>query len=698
MKKNITLYILSLVFALATYVMEAALIRSFYIGNLNPIIIHGAAYILLFAGFSTVSAISARNCGSVAKWVVAVSIVVYFLLSLFLVGFHLYKAAMITGMILLAMPCWYTSKGRSIHIATISVGCTVIGLFAVAIPGYYYQEIEIMIREKTAPLNISAENGYFAHAKEAEKLYFFKPELTSTADVLLHKSMQAYVCANYTDQVIYWGARDGDTLYTDHHVSMIKKYYPAVEIVEIDNEKALLDIYADRIQNYILYDAADEQSMFTAINLCNQMKAVMVDVTRENVAVEYGWSRVFDTRGWNEDRLIASEYFDRLNLSILYLIENDYVDLSLMYDNAILNNAWVAINDQTMRQFENRLKRLERNSIAIGSINKLSENGAVTAAARYGVTFIYGSSTSNLSVLSGFRLESAANSDVVAEGKVHKKTELYNDDDNPKHTVCIMLSDADNIRFCSEQGLVTNRYYGSPRRNEDLHVNIGLSGAMVEIAPILLLSYYDKMYPSEDFAYQLSSIGYTYPTKWTDKEAWAQVVSSLTRLMKVTDTRVLEIMDDTAFMELINVNASFDGLKKYYDTFTADENVDGCLFIDFMELYAGYEGEICWSNDKPVVSARYSVWNDNSDFHTEKNEIDTIVELVNSASRDVHSEDAYTFIIVHAWSGLDENGKLVQAGDNMAIFEQLENGFADDVEVVGSTEFIRRLKKYVDHK
>ena len=224
---------------------------------------------------------------------------------------------------------------------------------------------------------------------------------------------------------------------------------------------------------------------------------------------------------------------------------------------------------------------------------------------------------------------------------------------------------------------------------------------MVDIAPVCLLEYYDKMTAADDFAYQLSSIGYTYPTRWTDKEAWAQVVATLCKYMDMSKTSVVEIMDDSAFMMGLDIPSRFDSMRRYFDTYTCHDEIDGCLFIDYTAMYAGYRGAVCWSNDKPIVSAKYSIWyDDGSPYYSPRNEIAYVAEEINHASTDKTCEDAYTFIIVHAWSGIDDNGDLVfsnasESVSNTMIFKQLQDAFGPDVEVVSTTEFVNRMRRLV---
>ena len=211
-----------------------------------------------------------------------------------------------------------------------------------------------------------------------------------------------------------------------------------------------------------------------------------------------------------------------------------------------------------------------------------------------------------------------------------------------------------------------------------------------------MLSYYDRMYTSEDFVMQLGSIGYVYPSFWNDEEAFKKVTDLLVESMEIADTHIVEIMDDDSFLDGIDFPSRFDRLKPYFDKYTCYDRIDGCLFIDFMGLYAGYDGEICWSNDKPVVSARYSVWNGvGNALATGKNEVEEIASSINKASKDVTCEDAYSFVIVHAWSGLDDDGNLIPNGDTVAAMEKLISLLDEDVDVVSATDFIARIKENV---
>ncbi len=701
------------VFAVLTVVLQAALSRAFVYGLFADTLVHAVfflAFFLLYVLFAK-NTLRDRFTAKGMKILLGVYCASFLLLMIGLIGFQKFIPALAVGIVYVAVPFWFVFSKKETKKSIACLTAAIFVLFGMTIPGYFYRLFEISVRERTQELYLSADNGYFVQGVAVEKLYVYTQEPKTTAEVLFHNSLQAYTSMRFSDQILYESDLNNSKEYTAQHLSCIEKYYPNVVQQKVNTQDELLEIYGSRIENYILFDENDKESTLVAANLCHQKNAVMLGKSMLEVAVRYGWKQVFDATGWTEDAFLSSEYFDKLDRHLLILLDafsenftgySEDVYMSQLWDLGIMNNAWIAENDVSIVELEDHLKKMPRNSVCIGSVGEHAENAFVQACARYATTFIYTRYTANLSVLSGFRLQNATvDSDVLTDGEVQKRTTVYSDDATPKHTVCVMLSDADNVRFCTES-IMSSHYYQSPLRDETLQYNLGLAGSMVEIAPIFLLECYDRMTVTDDFCYQLSSIGYTYPSKWTDTEAWEQVTKTLAALMHETKTHVLEIMDDSAFLGVVDVPSDFGALQEYFDTYTVYDDVDGCLFIDYTALYAGYRGAVCWSNDKPVVSAKYSVWYDEgTPFNSEKNTIDCIVREINEMSTDKTSTDAYTFIIVHGWSGLDENGNLVRLNlssvdvDNTAIFAALRDGFDEDVEMVSVTEFINRMRRNV---
>ncbi len=626
------------------------------------------------------------------------SLVGFLLLWAFLIGFRYNVAALVTTSVFLSIVsgvCFGYKKVRwkGVCVAGLTVVFCAAGILSTFLP----KELAVKKRIETVPLADYSQG--FPHGRPVKTLYVF-PCSWNGNDCAFVKSVQGYLALTSDVQLlVYMKEVDRDALAAEERVRIIEKYYPGVEIVRLEGIKEAMERVGGLIENYIYCDASSAQSQDVALNLCNRYKAVVVDSNTLSYAEEYGWKKAFDTVGKDEEWLISSEYFSSLNKSLVFLGRDThwYSDYS---DYAIVSNGWLMSHSSTIQKLERKLSYLDRNFIAIGGLGGLEERAVVSAASRNGGTFVFSSGMSNVATLSSFRLEDALPSEInTPQGAKKQIRPSVAQKTQNRHTVCIMLSDGDNMRFTAGEALISEKYFGSKLRSEDLTCNYGMSGACALITPIVLLSYYDGMYSSEDFVTQLGSIGYVLPSHWKDEEAFDKVTDLLVDSMRVADTRVVEIMDDDAFFAGIDFPSRFNALRPYFDKYTRYDQIDGCLCISFMGLYAGYKGKMCWSNGKPVVSARYSVWNgEESSLATRLNEVEGIAESINKASRDVTSEDSYSFVIVHVWSGLDGDGNLVPRGDTMAAVKKLVSLLDDDVDVVTATEFIGRIKANVKEK
>ena len=172
---------------------------------------------------------------------------------------------------------------------------------------------------------------------------------------------------------------------------------------------------------------------------------------------------------------------------------------------------------------------------------------------------------------------------------------------------------------------------------------------------------------------QLSGLGYTFPSRW-DTGHRQKMASELAASMKRSGLRYAEILDDDGFRE------------ESLGDFTAEDGIDGLFYIEY-SWYASLRGKILWSNGKPVVSAGQMIWADHP-----AGGLGTISRKINNASTDPSDEDAYTFLIVHAWSGM-KDGKLAAHGNTLDAVAELVSMLDDDVELVTPDVFMDRLVK-----
>ena len=251
-----------------------------------------------------------------------------------------------------------------------------------------------------------------------------------------------------------------------------------------------------------------------------------------------------------------------------------------------------------------------------------------------------------------------------------KNKEVSEETPKKAHTVCIILSDGDNVQWLTNDFSTSDKWWANSYRGK-FDMGWGLPPAALDLTAPMTAYLYDKMTVRDEFIMQLSGLGYTFPSKWS-KSARDQMAAKLSEYMLRSDLHYAEILDDNGMS------------KSVMSSFTKQDGIDGLFYIDYSN-YAGKNGQILWSNNKPVVAARYRLWANTTD-----GSISAISKAVNRASTDPTDADSYSFIIVHAWSGL--NGKnLVEGGNTMDAVAELIKAFDDDVDVVTPSEFMNRI-------
>ena len=232
------------------------------------------------------------------------------------------------------------------------------------------------------------------------------------------------------------------------------------------------------------------------------------------------------------------------------------------------------------------------------------------------------------------------------------------------------MSDGDNLQWVLNNFATSSEWYANPHRGE-FAMGWGISPAALDTAAPMLAYLYDKASARDEFMMQLSGLGYTFPSRW-DKAARQKMAHDLAEVMGRADLHWAEILDDHGFTE------------ESLGDFAAEDGIDGIFYIDYSH-YAGLEGEILWLGDKPAVSARYMIWSD----HPTGN-LGFIARRINRASTDPTDEESYSFLIVHAWSGL-KDGKLAAHGNTLDAVASLVADLNENVEIVTPGVFMERL-------
>ncbi len=484
------------------------------------------------------------------------------------------------------------------------------------------------------------------------------------ADSLTAGTLQGLVAAVSSEQILFLqGAHD--------------KYMPYIETLGVSladkNEQGeewtlplLLSYFSSHLKGYILCNEdLDSESASVAVSLSGLLSAVVVTPANESLAKDAGLSLLLDVTDKNDAWLRESEYFSQLRTDIA--VEQPASMAPRLIDYAAMTKSYCFFyRGKNPDAHERKFEFLDDGATVIGWNNTLGEYDTVMSLSKLSAQLVPADHAFNLSTLSGFSIPSISQDLDEPVGQVENK-----------HTVCFILSDGDNLQwFLNDYS--ASRWYGSPYRGE-IPMGWGVPAGAADLASPMLQYFYDNATANDEFLLQLSGIGYTFPSRWNE-DARYDMASDLADVMERMDLKYLEILDDYGFQ------------SKYMLDFAAQDQIEGIFYIDYAN-YAGRHGSILFVDDTPVVSARHRLWADFAD-----GSIQTIANALNRASTDPTNAAGYSFVIVHAWSGVNAEGKFTgSGGDSIAAVSRVIDLLGDSVEVVGMDEFMTRIKNNIPH-
>lgn len=488
----------------------------------------------------------------------------------------------------------------------------------------------------------------------------------SNDDLLTLVSAQGLLAKNSTQRIMIRHDSQASAF-----ISVIKSTYS--DVCKVSTTGAMwsfLKKNASHFSGYILTDLGDE-SINVATSLAGVLNALILTPENRHYAQNLELSLLLDVTDKDDAWLRDSEHFDKLNRNVAFMLTPSGVEF--LRDYAIFCGAYMfADTDTAANTLMSQISFLNDNFVIFGWNNNLGEHGTVQAISTLNGSMVPADWAKNLATLASFPISEA-----------HQKTEEDASDAQNKHTVCLVMSDGDNLQWTMGDELSSSKWYGSNHRG-DFTMSWGLPATLIDVASPVFAYYYRTMKPNEEFIMQLSGTGYTFPSKWKNMNALAAMQADVAEAMKRADISVMEVLDD------VTLNNS--SVNRYYKGFLESDAVDGILYIDYGN-YAAYNGKIFWCGDKPLVTARYRLWADvagNADPQS-------IAKAINAASTDVTKADAYSFVIIHAWSGLDSSGNLVNGGNTMDAVAELVSLLDEDVELVTPSEFMARITENVSH-
>ena len=427
----------------------------------------------------------------------------------------------------------------------------------------------------------------------------------------------------------------------------------------------LLEEYSSMLEGYILCDTGDE-SVNVAITLAHYLKAVVVTPSNVAVAEKAGLSMVLDVTEYDDAWLRESKYFDMLVTDVA--VEQPANMAPRLVDYAVMAGCYINFyNGNDAEEHAKMFDFLDDGAIVIGWNNTLGEYDTVLSYSRLNACLIPADHACNLSTLSGFNRAGTVNDAQYAttvDGKVTNEA---------RHTVCFVMSDGDNLQWMVND-FTSGRWYGSELRGL-FPMTWGIPAMLGDLAHPMFDYIGATQTALDEIIMQLSGLGYTFPSKWDSFER-ENMAERLAEIMSARGMKYMNLLDDKGFTEE-NLGA-----------FLKQDGIEGIFYTDYAN-YAGYKGEIKWVNGKPAVSARYRLWDIAGGSPEE------IANSINNAPTDVRNASSYSFIIVHAWSGVDSNGNFGSGGSSMEAVDALMMLLDADVDVVSASEFMARINRYL---
>lgn len=464
--------------------------------------------------------------------------------------------------------------------------------------------------------------GYIKNSKEPKSLYVIDQDNMNSAEKTMIATLQGLV-ANVSDIQIYTVSKT----HPDYSIWLedLKTTYN-IKYKIVNNPWKLLNLLKKYVNGYVLYnnDSGIDPSINNACSLAAIKECIAIDESIEEKVKSIGiTNKVGDCRNTNESWAYENLWNLGLNHSTVIQLSPDK-DIELR-DYVIMTKSLVFYEDSEydVALREKIFNAMEDDSLCLGW--GPDEYINVSTASKYGVSIVAADWSYNLSVLSSLPL---------VEGNENHIYEPLTEEN--VHYVTFIMSDGDNQQWYLGSNYSSDKWYGYPKRGE---FNMGwtISPSMYYLTPNVFNLYYKSMAKGEKSDYFLvspSGKGYMFPSKFP-KEELTNNIEQLNYYMGKVKQKYVSILDDWALLN-----------KELWDNYTSKPNIEGLFYLNY-NRQDDYQGVIVWSNNKPIVSCRYLLW---EDLEEEDTLIEKIYRRVDAGDTNVHNETAYSFVYVHSWS------------------------------------------------
>lgn len=420
---------------------------------------------------------------------------------------------------------------------------------------------------------------------------------------------------------------------------------------------------------YVLFTDADTTEQINmAFNYTTVYGWLAVPASAESIVKELGMKKCEDlTNVWltvSYQRDFYEKHRDEFRKDSLVHL---YSDASGLRDFAIQQKIFITFakdDDYIARAFrEELLKDLEPASVILGWCQyEVQFTEAVSAFGHYVVPSDH---SFNMSILNCLDL-----------GEIRLGSETQTPDLDPtKHYVAIVYSDGDNAQWISNG---YREFHTWQSYDIDAPITWTFAPLMNEFSPVAVKKAKENV-GDDSFITGPSGVGYGRISKMSAEELESYSDLTAATMLK-TGMTTMTLLDkplnlpESVFLNKLSNFARYDNIK------------GGILQID-PERYAGGEGKVFFTNDKPFVSVRLSLWHPSGNANEVTQEwLKEQADIVNNYPADISSINGYSVINVHPWT--------VGPDDLKYFVSQLDS----DVVVISADELIAAVTENVPHK
>ncbi len=414
----------------------------------------------------------------------------------------------------------------------------------------------------------------------------------------------------------------------------LKTEYPQVQVQFQSNPAFFINRYRSLLNGFVLYDrSVNTNSINFATSIAGITNALVVDPSTLSYATTAGLPEIADTRNMTYSQVYA-QYSSQFNRDMLFYQDPAFNEP--LRDYCIMNHGFMFYADSTALNPYAANQNHQGQILGWGPseydlFNQGSQNNQQVSGANY------------------LWSESATSKWGVPLAKQKYHTPLNITTATNKHYVAFVMTDGDNVQVLTGGWATDPRWFGSPYRG-NFNMTWELTSSLAEVNPVAFNYYYQHAADgsNNDCFVSPGGVGITFPSQYPDLNGLAD---SISQSLQVADQKVLVILDTS-----YNTNT----LNPILD----EPNVMGIMFKTYDDYYKGRDGALDWHNGKPILSAKYALWDGADTAQSIANDLNA------ATNRDgLHDPASYTIVVVHAWSTLGPTG--TGAGDPMSNLNQL---------------------------